>query len=439
MKKLFQNTNTSKHAFFALILALLILPVSSVVMADSENDMLKERIEKLEKEIIELKTLANQKAASEEKTVKPPASDIKSFGGFGIKPYGYIKLDAAYNDSAVVNGNYVLYVPSEGAVKNDDEFNITARQTRLGLVVTAPEYDGWKTTGKVEIDFYGDGSVSHETKAEPMLRHAFVEIGKDGLSFLAGQTWDVIGPLNPSTLNYSVGWGAGNNGYIRPQVRMSYNRNIDKGTSLLTQIALSRTTGLANENLDGGAMNDGDDSGFPTLQVRAALSTKLFTDQNAVIGVSGHYGKEEVDWFTGPADLKSWSLNMDFMIPLPDRLTFSGEIFMGENLDDYFGGAVQGVNRATRNEIAARGIWMQLNYIHNAKLQYNAGFGVDDPDYDDINIGNRDLNSFYFINTMYNLFPPLTVGIEYTYWETEYRSAAKGTANRLQVSAIYSW
>jgi hypothetical protein len=272
-----------------------------------------------------------------------------------------------------------------------------------------------------------------------MLRHAFVETGKDGLSFLAGQTWDVIAPLNPSTLNYPVGWGAGNNGYRRPQVRMSYTRNIDKDTSLLTQLALSRTTGLANENLDGGAMNDGDDSGFPTIQARAALSAKIFTENNAVIGVSGHYGKEEVDWATGPADHKSWSLNMDFMIPLPDQLTVSGEIFMGENLDDYFGGAIQGINSATRNEIAAKGMWMQLNYKYNDKLQNNVGFGIDNPDTDDINAGSRDLNSFYFINTKYKVFPPLTIGFEYTYWKTEYKNAADGTANRFQVSAIYSW
>ncbi len=439
MKKLFPVTTVFKQAFTGLILFILILPVSPAVMADSENEMLKQRIEKLEKELGELKSLMNKKAESEEREVKTAAPAEKSTTGFSFKPYGYIKLDAAYNDSNVTNGNYIIYVPGEGAVKNDDEFNMTARQTRIGLSVTAPEYNGWKTTGKVEIDFYGDGSSAHETKAEPMMRHAFMETGKDGLSFIAGQTWDVISPLNPSTLNYPVGWGAGNIGYRRPQVRMSYNRPLDDYTSFLTQIAISRTTGLTNEDLDGGGQNDGDDSGFPTIQARVAYSTKIFTDKNTVIGFSGHYGSEEADWAGVETDHSSWSANIDFVIPLPDRFTVSGEVFAGENLDDYFGGAIQGVNTATRNEISTIGMWMQLNFSLDKDLQYNAGFGFDNPENDDLNNGNRAKNSFYYINTMYKVLPNLTLGFEYTYWETAYKNAAKGTANRFQTSAIYSW
>lgn len=432
MKKLLRITSEFKKGFFVLIPAVLIFILSPAAMGGSENDMLKQRIEKLETELSELKSDLNDETGDNE-------DSNKSFRGFSIKPYGYIKLDAAYNDSAVVNGNYVIYVPGEGSVKNDDEFNMTARQTRLGIVVTSPEYHGWKTTAKIEIDFYGDGSISHETKAEPMLRHAYLETGREGLSFLAGQTRDVIAPLNPSTINYSVGWGAGNIGYRRPQVRMSYNRLLDYDTGLLTQIALSRTTGLANEDLDLGGRNDGDDSGFPTLQARAALSTKLFTDKNAVIGVSGHYGKEEADWAGDIKDHISWSANIDFMIPLPKKFTLSGEVFSGKNLDDYFGGVIQGVNILTRRSISSVGMWAQLNYIADEKMQYNAGFGVDNPDANDLNTGMRDLNSFYFVNTMYRVFPSLDLGFEYTYWKTEYKNAAKGTASRFQVSAIYSW
>ena len=36
---------------------------------------------------------------------------------------------------------------------------------------------------------------------------------------MAGQTWDVISPLNPGMLMYSVGWEAGNIGYRRAQLR----------------------------------------------------------------------------------------------------------------------------------------------------------------------------------------------------------------------------
>ena len=129
----------------------------------------------------------------------------------------------------------------------------------------------------------------------------------------------------------------------------------------------------------------------------------------------------------------------DLLYPLPESLTLSGEVFMGKNIDDYYGGVIQGVNIFTRENISATGMWTQLNYVINEKMQYNAGFGIDNPDTDDLSTGMRDQNCFYFVNTMYKVFPSLILGFEYTYLETEYKNATKGTANRLQISATYSW
>ena len=71
MKKLFKINKKLKPAFFALILIMLLFPAPQSVMAETENEMLKKRIEKLEKELNELKTLMNKKIASEEKAAKP--------------------------------------------------------------------------------------------------------------------------------------------------------------------------------------------------------------------------------------------------------------------------------------------------------------------------------------------------------------------------------
>jgi hypothetical protein len=429
----------NKTLLFTIILVVLLFTVPVSVMAETENEALKARIERLEKELNELKTLLTQKATSTEKPAAPAQEAAKPSGGFEIKSYGYIKLDASYNDSRLTNGNYATYVASEGTIDNDDTFNMTPRQSRLGVDISAPDVSGFKTKAKVEVDFYGDGSAAHENKAEPMLRHAFLETTKGGFSFLAGQTSDVISPLSPSTLNYTVGWGAGNIGYRRAQARISYNKTFDEFTGVLTQFAVSRTTGLTNEDLDGNSVNDGDDSGFPTVQGRVALTTKGLAGKKNVIGISGHYGQEEVDWAGAETDLDSWSGNIDFVIPLSERFTLSGEAFTGKNLDDYFGGILQGVNTTTRNEISTKGMWSQINFTFNKDWQYNAGFGIDDPDTDDINIGNRDKNSFYFVNTMFKVLPMLTIGFEYSYWETEYKGSADGTANRFQTSAIFTW
>jgi hypothetical protein len=417
------------------------------VVADTESDLINERIDKLEKELAELKTLLKETKAEGQEVAATAEVDNKKVEAatsgetnrFKFSPYGYIKLDASYDDSAVINGDYVIYVPSEATVKNDNEFNMTARQTRLGMAIAAPDFQDWQIKGRVEIDFYGDGPVLHENKSEMMMRHAFLEFRKGSFRILAGQTWDVISPLNPYTLNYTAGWAAGNIGYRRPQIRFSYNTGKDDPMTISTELAFTRTSGLINENLDSGSKNDGEDSGIPTIQGRIALTTELFGRSKSVFGISGHYGEEEVDWAGSETDMKSWSVNLDFIIPLYDYFTLTGEAFIGENLDDYFGGVLQGINAVTQSEIRSKGVWAQIGFKPGNKWQYNTGFGLDDPDNKDINDYMRDKNSFYFINALFNLTPFLTLGLEYSYWTTNYLNLGAARDNRLQFSFIYSW
>ena len=135
--------------------------------------------------------------------------------------YGFIKVDAAYDTSHANPGNFVRWIDLEPGNENDEQFNLTANQTRLGLWLTSPDDPDKSllTKGRVEIDFYGGGA---ENKPNPMLRLAYIDLHwrKSGWRFLAGQSFDVISPLFPVTINYSVQWWAGNIGYRRPQLQL---------------------------------------------------------------------------------------------------------------------------------------------------------------------------------------------------------------------------
>lgn len=421
-------------------------------MADQATEKLQERIDKLEGELKLL--LKGQERAREEdkarvKSIEGKVEKVEKkaeegatrvLSGFRFKPYGYIKLDAVYDDSRTNYGNFILYVQPETTRNNDNEFNITARQTRIGLDILAPESSNWEARGRIEIDFYGDGSVQHENKAEPLLRHAFLEMKKGGFSLLAGQTFDLISPLVPDVLNYTVGWAGGNIGYRRPQLRVTNIYPLAEFSKLSMALAIARTHGTMNEDLGIGGENDGEDVGFPTVQGRLALTTKLLTKKDTVFGISGHYGKEEIDWSgTKQGRIKSWSVNGDFDLPVSDRVSVKGEVFIGSNLDDYFGGIGQGVNATTQTAIKTMGGWMQVGYQHSKKWKYNVGFGIDDPSNDDLNSGNREENSFYYGNVMFNLIAPVTLGLEYSYWETGYLNQCSGTDNRIHASVIYNW
>jgi hypothetical protein len=413
------------------------------------------RIEKLEEELDELKLLMRQQQKRREEGAKDITIEQKAernaekkakeaaithaISKFQFEPYGYIKLDASYDDSRTNYGNFVLYIPGESEDKNDDEFNMTARQTRLGMHIVAPPFADWSIQGRIEVDFYGDGFASHENKAEVLLRHAFFKVSKEGLSIIAGQAFDVISPLNPYTLNYTVGWAAGNIGYRRPQLGMTYDYALNHKTKLLTAVSIARTSGLANEDLDLDGQNDGEDAGMPTIQVRFALATECFTEKESVFGLSGHYGKEEMAWDAIEKEWESWSVNWDFHIPFSDQISLKGEAFVGCNVDDYFGGILQGVSVDVREGIKATGGWAQVSYQPDQEWQVHAGFGLDNPSDKNLSPGMRAKNGFVFLNALWKIIPCVTVGLEYSHWETEYKEMSRGKDNRVQTSFLYSW
>ena len=373
-----------------------------------------------------------------------------------VQMYGYLKLDASYDDSRTTPGNYVLMVNPEtgdslGVPKNDDEFNMTANQTRLGLKITGPASENVKTSGQVEFDFYGGNTSSSinveprgENKAKLMLRHAFMTFEKpeDKLSLLAGQTWDVVAPLNPGTLMYTVMWWTGNIGYRRPQIRLTKDIDIDGDKSIKLQAAVARTIGTGTAI----AYEPGADSGYPSLQGRVALTLPAIGPKPAVVGLSGHWGREEHDYITAgvwdSADADTWSGCVDATLPVSEKLTLQGEIHTGANLSAYLGGIGQGVNgtgTSSVQEISTGGGWVAASIGPYDSMRYNVGYGYSECSSADLIAGQRETNSSIFANAIHQINDHASVGVELSRWETEYVGSnyADGTAMRGQVSFIY--
>lgn len=350
---------------------------------------------------------------------------------YGANLYGYVKLDSIYDDSHIKNGNYALYANSEAGNNNDNEFNITANQTRFGLNLFGPEIGSAVTDGKIEIDFYGGGA---ENKPHLRMRHAYAQITwpEYEMSFLAGQTFDVIAPLYPSTLNFLVDYGAGNIGYRRPQIRFTKNVSITDNTDLLLQTALTRTIGDTVNGIDTGT-----DSGFPSFQSRVAYSFPLLTEKSTTLGVSGHYGQEQNDSID--KDLETWSINLDLKFPIFDGLGLKSEFFTGANLDTFYGGILQGVNTLTGEELRTTGGWAALSITPMNKININLGASMESLDDYYVPSGGRTQNSSYFGNIYYMFDPSFLVGAEVSYWDTQYKDLEDGDALRFQTSVIYKF
>ncbi len=345
---------------------------------------------------------------------------------FGYKFGGFLKTDLIYDTTRLSPGNYVLWVPVFAGESNN-EFFLTTRESRLAFDFWWKE-EAWTTSAYMEFDWQNDNTAGAENKAVPMIRHAYLKFGKGNWSVLAGQYWDVISPLNPSTANYSVLWDQGNIGYRRAQLRFSACKQAGEKGKVAFDAGLTRNiTGnrydYYNEDTDKSStlVEDGADAGMPALQGRLGFGTKMGDEGKFDLGFSGHYGRETY----GTEDsisVDSWSFNADVAVVLNSKIGFKGEFFMGENLGQYLGGIGQTVNSEIE-PLPAMGGWAMLSLSPKPCATFNIGYGFDDPDeaeWTPSSTALKDMNSEVFGNIFYNVNKNVQAIFEVAYMKTEY-------------------
>lgn len=352
--------------------------------------------------------------------------------------YGYVKLDASFDSGRVNAGNFARWVESEEDNSEDSQFNMTANQTRLGLKADGPDAGGMKSSATIEVDFYGAGGA--ENKPNLRMRHAFVTLDwpEKDFNIIAGQTWDVISPLYPSTVNFTILWWCGNTGYRRPQLRLTKGIRVSDRARLEIAGSISRNIGDANTF---GPGDSGEDSAVPCLQGRIGCDIDAWAARPLCLGISSHWGREEYDTSAAgdEEDFNSWSVTLDLNIPITSRFGIKGEVWTGQNMNAYLGCIGQGVNTVTMDEIRSIGGWGAASFGPWNSCTFNAGAGIEDPDNDDLNDGDRSLNQSYFGNIMYQVNKALHLGGEISYWKTDYRAKEDGDSVRFQTAVIFKF
>ena len=358
-------------------------------------------------------------------------------GEHTLIPYGIGWLNVAWDSERTNNGAFTFFVFSKD-IEGKPGFTTNARATRLGLDLTGPPIQGAEYRGKVEIDFFG--SAQTENRAGVLLRHAYGEFRTDTWRLLGGQSFDVIAPLNPSMLNYTLGYAAGNIGYRRAQVRYERFLYPSETTLITLQSAFARsivTDFVTDTELEG------HDAGWPTIEARGAmaLGTPWAGQKQPEIGLSGHIGQEAVDFQVPPIALDvpftSWSANLDVHLPLSERWGVQGELFWGDVLGTFLGGINQGIDPITRRKIRSRGGWAEVWFQASDTWHFHAGCGLDDPLDGSLSAGRRSRNQVYYANAVYRFTELFDVGLEVSWWETEYIGLAAGRALRVESVARY--
>ncbi len=325
-----------------------------------------------------------------------------------VEWYGYFKFDMAHDSAVSSNGNYILYVAPHGKGDAVSTLNLTARQSRFGAKVRRGQM-----RGVLEFDFYGS---SPENKNAMMLRKAYVTAPLGPLFLEAGQTTDLISPLVPSTINYSVMWGAGNVGYRRPQVKLYQNMG-----AYYWGVSLSRNL---SGDLDGDGLDDGEASGLPAVMARVACNLDLGVDLS--VGTSVHYGR--CDCPDADKTYDNWSLNGDIKMVINEELSLLAEVYTGINMNQY-GGAIY--NAGLVDGLQSRGGWANALYRPLESWQFSVGGGLDQVRKEDLGTTTlaRRRNAVLFANGQYQLYSGMWAGFEVSRWTTRYLNAGLGAAS----------
>jgi hypothetical protein len=272
--------------------------------------------------------------------------------------YGFAEVDLMHDTTQSFTdspGNGLILRPT-GLTYANGRTQTTARNSRLGVRMSAPEYEGMKASGNIEMDFMGNqpavSEASFVNNGTFRIRAAYAKVESEYVDLLAGQYYFLFGE-QPFFFPMSIWFfGLPNQAFGRTQqFRLSHTFKSDPAN---VEIAVSAQRPPQR------------DSEMPDFQGGLKIGINSWKGVHAggsgyaafdplTIAVSGSMRKFRVnDFAVAPTSLRTingWGLSLDGMIPIVpaksakdkgNALTLSGSFVMGSGIGDLIGGLTGG-------------------------------------------------------------------------------------------------
>lgn len=129
---------------------------------------------------------------------------------FELKPYGFVAYDIyldTYKSLDTRDGELYFYPSKPQFDKNGKDMNVktmlemTSLTSRLGTKILGPDFFGAKTTGLLEMDFFG---TSQDHVQLFRLRHAMINLRWEKSELLVGNYWHplILTEMIPGTISF---------------------------------------------------------------------------------------------------------------------------------------------------------------------------------------------------------------------------------------------
>jgi hypothetical protein len=103
-----------------------------------------------------------------------------------------------------------------------------------------------------------------------------------------------------------------------------------------------------------------------------------------------------------------------------DSMGVRGEFYSGQGLGEYNGGILQSFNSTTFQEIQSSGGFGEVFFYLTDALHLHCGYGIDQPDADELAVTQIVRNQTYFANFVYDVNKNVQLGLEIDYRLTDF-------------------
>ena len=376
----------------------------------------------------------------------PPPSPTVEAVGVRWTFFGELVLNANYNTSTMVVGSIPGFVQIRSAATTG-QFNVSPGNTFIGVNATPPRFGPVQLDAKFDMDFRSNAPYLNENAFLPLVRDLYLQATWSRLRILGGQAQDVISPRAAASLNfYPLSFIPGDIGDYRPQIRVEWRQPV----SDIFEIAFQTAIAQAVQTFQVSGTVQATQTGLPDFQGHIGLAfgpepqdggPRLFE-----CGIAGHVGRRQVVLQdTGappPGEVRqyaSWSFVADGSLRIGERTLIEGEYFIGQLVGDYSGAILQTVDPVKKVPIRARGGWVQLSQQLGTRWTVHAGFGTDDPFDQDLATAERRTNTEVFGNALFRIVGGLRVGLELSWWATQWVDNPTATALRVETAVLYAF
>ncbi|MFM9975826.1 MAG: DcaP family trimeric outer membrane transporter [Beijerinckiaceae bacterium] len=361
---------------------------------------------------------------------------------FDLRIGGFAKGDFISRVSGQTTGAQDLFpvtaILTRGGRGVDDRTRVHARESRFHVDVAGPTPFG-NFRAFVEADFFGVGGNQVASNSDTFrLRSAYGDLGP--LTF--GQTWSTFTDTS-AYLNTFDFQGPGGQNFIRQGI-VRYTHNFGNGFTLAGAVENPESRVVPVGQTGAVSFRDANSPDF-VLRARYDQPWGHIQLAGAVAPVSGPTGfSNEVGYAIG----LSGSILTPFTGP-KNNFRFQGIYSDGASrfLQDFAGGSGSvvvvpaSISGAGNNQLELiKGYGGYGGYQHfwtsNIRSTFGAGyFELETPSF----VSPATLKStFYGVgNLIWSPFPEVDLGVEVQYGVREDRDGAKGTATRIQSSAIF--